>query len=47
MQRVVETLEQDLAQRESNREKYPDIAEFVDRLREVFGEVRVMRVVSK
>lgn len=28
----------------SNREKYPQIAEFVDRLREIFGEVRVVKV---
>jgi len=28
--------------RETNREQFPDIAEFVDELRAVFGEVRVI-----
>ena len=31
----------------SNREKYPEIALFVDMLREVFGEVRVIKIVEK
>lgn len=36
------------AKRESNRAKYPEIAEAVDRFREVFGDgVRVIKVVDK
>lgn len=35
------------AKRESNRQKYPEIAAFVDRLREVFGEVKVVKITGR
>lgn len=34
------------AKRENNRARYPEIAELVDRLREVFGEVRVTKIIA-
>lgn len=35
------------AKRENNRARYPEIAIFVDRLREVFGEVRVVKITER
>lgn len=32
--------------KQSNRERYPDIAKFVDELREVFGEVKVVELIE-
>lgn len=33
--------------RESNRAKYPEIAAFIDLLRQYFGEIKVIKVVDK
>lgn len=32
--------------KQSNRERFPDIAKFVDELREIFGEVKVVELIE-